>query len=58
MDTGLVVTIGIFALVGLFGLIVLFDRKKIKKEEANAKARMRPEELWQKHVERLNGLRA
>ena len=54
MDTGLVVTIGIFAIVGLFGLAVLFDRRKIKKEKADTYAGMSPAEIWDKHIDKLN----
>ncbi|UCG11473.1 MAG: hypothetical protein JSU72_13115 [Deltaproteobacteria bacterium] len=57
MDTGLLITVGVFGLVALFGLIVLLDRKQTKKEESTPditpKDKMTPEEMWQKHVEEL-----
>ena len=57
MNTGLIATIGVFALIVIFGLIILLDRKKIGKEEAAPKRRaevqMSPKERWDAHVEKL-----
>ncbi|MDH3558175.1 MAG: hypothetical protein OEU80_09745 [Deltaproteobacteria bacterium] len=57
MSSGLMVTIGVLALVGLFGLIILWDRKKIEREEVapqrGAEVQMSPTERWDSHVEQL-----
>ena len=57
MSTGLMATIGVFALVVLFGLVIILDRKKIGKEEAapksGAEVQMSPKERWDAHVEKL-----
>jgi hypothetical protein len=58
MASGLMATIGVFALVGLFGLVILHDRKKIKQEEGPARitttTRKTPKEIWDAHVEKLS----
>ena len=60
MSSGLMITIAVFALVLLFGVIVLLDRRKTKKEEATdtvpSGARMSPQEIWDKHIEKLREL--
>jgi hypothetical protein len=55
MSSGLVVTIGVFALVGLFGLIILWDRKKTEEAapQRGAEVQMNPKERWDSHVEQL-----
>ena len=62
MDTGLMATIGVLALVGIFGLIILWDRKKIKQEEASPnkapEVQMTPTERWDAHVEQLQKRRS
>jgi hypothetical protein len=58
MTSGLIATIGVFALVVLFGLVILHDRKKIKKEEGAARVtttiKKTPKEVWDAHVEKLS----
>ena len=58
MTSGLMATIGVFVLVGLFGLVILYDRKKIKKEEGAAPVtttiKKTPKEIWDAHVEKLS----
>jgi hypothetical protein len=58
MTSGLMATIGVFALVVLFGLVILHDRKKIKKEEGAARVtttiKKTPKEVWDAHVEKLS----
>jgi hypothetical protein len=58
MTSGLIATIGVFALVVLFGLVILHDRKKIKKEEGVARVtttiKKTPKEVWDAHVEKLS----
>ena len=58
MTSGLMATIGVFVLVGLFGLVILFDRKKIKKEEGAPRVtttiKRSPKEIWDAHVEKLS----
>ena len=58
MTSGLMATIGVFALVVLFGLVILHDRKKIKKEEGAARVttttKKTPKEMWDAHVEKLS----
>lgn len=58
MTTGLMATIGVFALVVLFGLVILQDRKKIKREEGAARdsttIKPTPKEIWDAHVEKLS----
>ena len=60
MNSGLMITIAVFVLVLLFGLIVLLDRRKTEKEESSdevpSEARMSPQEIWDKHVEKLREL--
>ena len=57
MTSGLMVTIGVFALVLLFGLVILYDRKKIRKEEGAARSttttKKTPKDIWDTHVEKL-----
>ena len=57
MSTGLMATLGVFALVVLFGLMILLERKKIGKEEASPKSgaeiQMTPKKRWDAHVEKL-----
>jgi hypothetical protein len=58
MTSGLMATIGVFALVVLFGLVILHDRKQIKKEEGAARVtptiKKTPKEVWDTHVEKLS----
>jgi hypothetical protein len=58
MTSGLIATIGVFALVVLFGLVILHDRKKVKKEESAARItppiKKTPKEMWDAHVEKLS----
>jgi hypothetical protein len=58
MTSGLMATIGVFALVVIFGLVILQDRKKIKGEEGAAKVtttiKKTPKEMWDAHVEKLS----
>ena len=58
MTSGLMATIGVFALVVLFGLIIMYDRKKIRKEEGAARVtntiKKTPKEIWDAHVEKLS----
>jgi len=58
MTSGLMATMGVFALVVLFGLVILHDRKKIKKEEGPARVtttiKKTPKEVWDAHVEELS----
>ena len=58
MTSGLMATIGVFALVVLFGLVILQDRQKIKKEEGADRVtttiKKTPKEIWDAHVEKLS----
>ena len=58
MTSGLMATIGVFALVVLFGLVILQDRQKIKKKEGADRVtttiKKTPKEVWDAHVEKLS----
>jgi hypothetical protein len=58
MTSGLLATIGVFALVVLFGLVIMSDRKKSRKEEGVVRLTTRikktPKEIWDAHVEKLS----
>ena len=58
MTSGLMATIGVFALVVLFGLVILQDRQKIKKKEGADRVtttiKKTPKEIWDAHVEKLS----
>jgi hypothetical protein len=58
MTSGLLATIGVFALVVLFGLVIMSDRKKSRKEEGvirlTTRIKKTPKEIWDAHVEKLS----
>jgi Flp pilus assembly protein protease CpaA len=60
MNTGFVVTVGLFGLVLLVGIVLLRERKKRREparpSEAAVETRPSPQEVWQQHVERLSEL--